>query len=175
MTQSMKSRIMLLTHRDEFREQLKKALHATGYEVAIPLHREDMLSVLRDAEPHLIIVDLYMSDPSGAEDLKILRHHGYEGAIVVISGPPMISVIKETYASGVDGVVQVPATVKGKFDFGELQTTITTCLKEDFRTTRKHRYALIARRAYELYEAGGRLGGRDVQDWLQAEQEIPVR
>jgi H+-transporting ATPase len=30
----------------------------------------------------------------------------------------------------------------------------------------------IARRAYELYEQRGRQGGRDVQDWLQAEGEI---
>ncbi|MGB8077106.1 MAG: HAD-IC family P-type ATPase, partial [Gallionella sp.] len=30
----------------------------------------------------------------------------------------------------------------------------------------------IAKRAYELYEQRGRLRGRDVQDWLQAEREI---
>ncbi len=30
----------------------------------------------------------------------------------------------------------------------------------------------IARRAHELFEQHGRQGGRDVQDWLQAEQEI---
>ena len=30
----------------------------------------------------------------------------------------------------------------------------------------------IAKRAYELYERRGRQGGRDVQDWLQAEREI---
>ena len=32
--------------------------------------------------------------------------------------------------------------------------------------------AQIAKRAYELYERRGRRGGRDVQDWLQAEREI---
>ena len=30
----------------------------------------------------------------------------------------------------------------------------------------------IALRAYELYEARGRVDGFDVQDWLQAEREI---
>jgi len=30
----------------------------------------------------------------------------------------------------------------------------------------------IARRAYELYEARGFVDGFDVDDWLQAEQEI---
>ena len=30
----------------------------------------------------------------------------------------------------------------------------------------------IARRAYELYEQRGRVPGRDVDDWLQAEHDI---
>lgn len=30
----------------------------------------------------------------------------------------------------------------------------------------------IARRAYEIYEASGRIDGRDEQNWLQAEQEL---
>ena len=30
----------------------------------------------------------------------------------------------------------------------------------------------IARRAYELYEARGYVDGFDVEDWLQAEQDI---
>ena len=41
--------------------------------------------------------------------------------------------------------------------------------------TRKNTEALneeIARRAYELYEARGCVDGFDVEDWLQAEQNI---
>jgi hypothetical protein len=30
----------------------------------------------------------------------------------------------------------------------------------------------IARRAYELYFEGGRLDGRDLDDWLKAEREV---
>ena len=30
----------------------------------------------------------------------------------------------------------------------------------------------VARRAYQLYEARGREDGRDVEDWLRAEEEI---
>ena len=30
----------------------------------------------------------------------------------------------------------------------------------------------VARRAFELYLAGGRAHGRDVEDWLQAEREL---
>ena len=41
--------------------------------------------------------------------------------------------------------------------------------------TRRNTEALqdeIARRAYELYEARGYVDGFDVEDWLQAEQDI---
>jgi hypothetical protein len=41
--------------------------------------------------------------------------------------------------------------------------------------TRRNTEALqdeIARRAYELYEARGCVDGFDVEDWLQAEQDI---
>jgi hypothetical protein len=41
------------------------------------------------------------------------------------------------------------------------------CLK-----SRQH--TLIAKRAYELYEAGGRQDGRDLDNWLQAEHEIAM-
>ena len=33
-------------------------------------------------------------------------------------------------------------------------------------------YERIARRAYELYEQRGRQEGRDVEDWLDAEQQL---
>jgi hypothetical protein len=33
----------------------------------------------------------------------------------------------------------------------------------------------IARRAYQLYEARGRVDGYDVEDWLQAEQELLIK
>ena len=41
--------------------------------------------------------------------------------------------------------------------------------------TRRNTEALqdeIARRAYELYEARGYVDGFDIEDWLQAEQDI---
>jgi len=37
---------------------------------------------------------------------------------------------------------------------------------------RQPRIERIARRAYDLYEARGGDGGRDLQDWLDAEREI---
>ena len=163
--------IMLLTHHSELRDQLNEALQRSGYMVAIPAHREDMLTVLKDSQPDLIILDLYLSHPSGIDDLKILRDHGYAGRTIVLSAPSMVSVLNEAYASGVDRVVKVPAKINGRYDLAELQSTIKSCIH--VHAPNEHR--VIAQRAYELYEAGGRHEGCNLQHWLQAERDVAVR
>ncbi|MEX2272454.1 MAG: DUF2934 domain-containing protein [Vicinamibacterales bacterium] len=36
----------------------------------------------------------------------------------------------------------------------------------------RSRFDRIARRAYEIYQKRGTTGGRELEDWLQAEREI---
>ncbi len=120
--------IMLLTQHSELREQLNEALKQSGYKVAIPAHREDMLTVLRDSQPDLTILDLYLSHPSGTDDLKMLRDNGYRGKTIILSGRSQTSVISETYAQGVDRVVQVPAKINGRYDLGELRAAVKWCI-----------------------------------------------
>ena len=162
--------IMVLTHRSDLRKQLNEVLQASGYSVAIPSHREERLSMLIECRPVLIVLDLYVSDPSGTEELKELRDHGYRGNIILLSGSSMMPVLKEAYASGIARIIQIPARVKGRYLLGELQAAIRSCMQEIH--AEQHKDALVARRAYELYEARGRHDGGHVQDWLQAEQEI---
>jgi hypothetical protein len=47
--------IMLLTHQEELRRQLTHDLHVRGHQVAIPSHREGMLTVLETSKPELVI------------------------------------------------------------------------------------------------------------------------
>jgi DNA-binding response OmpR family regulator len=162
--------IMVLTHRSDLRKQLSEVLQASGYSVAIPSHREERLPMLIEYRPVLIVLDLYVSDPSGTEELKELRDHGYRGTVMLLSGSSMMSVLKEAYASGITRVISVPACVNGRYLLGELQAAVRNCMQEIH--AEQHKDALVARRAYELYEARGRHDGSEVQDWLQAEQEI---
>jgi DNA-binding NtrC family response regulator len=164
--------IMLLTHQEELRRQLTQALHVRGHKVAIPQHRDGMLTVLKDSKPELVILDLYLSDRSGAENLRLIHDHRYAGAVLVLSGPSMMPIVNVVYASGlrVTRVVQAPVNINGQYDFGDLEFNIRTLIDEV--GNRKKCHASIARRAYELYEIGGRQEGHNVQDWLRAEQEL---
>lgn len=167
--------IMLLTQDGELREQLSEALQQSGHKVAIPAHRENMLPMLEDTQPSLIILDLHLSDPSGTDDLKMIRARGYGGRIIVLSSPSMMSVLNETYASGVDRVVKVPVTINGRYDLGELRSTVKSCLQNRATSARLTDHGAVAQRAYELYETGGRHEGSNLQHWLQAERDVAMR
>lgn len=167
--------IMLVTQHRELREQLSEALQHSGHKVVIPLHRETMLSMLEDAQPSLIILDLHLSDPSGTEDLRMIRARGYVGKIIVLSSPSMRSVLSETYASGVNRVLKAPVKINGGYDLGEVRSTVQSCLQESPVTGRRADHGDVARRAYQLYEEGGRRDGSHVRHWLQAEGEVGTR
>ena len=49
-------------------------------------------------------------------------------------------------------------------------TSDPTPIKSEVRTTEIDER--IRRRAYELYEQRGRVDGNDVEDWLQAKEEV---
>jgi CheY-like chemotaxis protein len=124
-----KAMIMLVTDKPDLREQLSQELQKTGEKIAVPSHRGDMLEVLGRSRPDLIVLDLYVADPSGVENLKLLRRGGYAGRIVVLTGPSQMAVLKEAYAVGVDKIVQVPTKIDGRFDLGNVRSAINMCLE----------------------------------------------
>jgi CheY-like chemotaxis protein len=167
--------IMLLTQDSGLREQLRDVLQQTGHQVAIPAHREHILPMLEDSPPSLIILDLHLSHPSGPDDLKMIRARGYVGRTIVLSSPPMMSVLAEANASGVDRTVKVPIKINGRYDLGPLQCMVTSCLQDQGLSARPTDHESIAQRAYELYEAGDRHEGCDLQHWFQAERDVVLR
>ena len=164
--------IMLVTYQEELRNQVLHSLLAKGHEVAVPPHRGDVLTVLNDFKPELVILDLYVSDPSGVDNVRLIHEHGYTGAMMVLSGPSMMPVVKEIYSSGggLKRVVQGPVAINGQYDLGNLESTIQTLLEEVRHRKRCH--ASIAQRAYDIYETRGKTDGHNVEDWLRAEQEL---
>jgi DNA-binding response OmpR family regulator len=123
--------IMLITDQSELREQMSTCLRESGQTVAIPPHRQDMLPMLKDIHPDLIVLDLYVSDPSGAEDWKMLRDHGFQGGIIILTGPSMMSVLKDMHHGGAVCILQVPAMINGQYHLGELLSTIHSLSKQD--------------------------------------------
>ncbi|GAC1397823.1 MAG: hypothetical protein NVSMB52_11410 [Chloroflexota bacterium] len=163
--------ILLVTHRQELREQLNTTLQARGHQTCVSMHRQDVVGMMKSYRPRLIVLDLYVAEPSGVAVLETFRSHGYVGRVVMLSGPSMMSVLDEVCPSGVDAVVRIPEKIAGHYDCGELIVAIEMSLKRAGQHEEDIRHAYIAQRAHELFEEGGRQNGSDVHDWLRAEQE----
>lgn len=164
--------ILLVTHRQELREQLNTTLQARGHQTCVSMHRQDVVAMMKSCRPHLIVLDMYVAEPSGAAVLETFRAQGYVGRVVMLSGPSMMSVLDEVCPNGVDAVVRIPEKIAGHYDCGELIVAIEMSLKRAVGQPAENiRRACIAQRAHELFEEGGRQNGSDVHDWLRAEQE----
>ena len=62
--------IMLLTHRSEIRERLNESLQAKGHQTCVPAHCADVTAAMNDCQADVIVLDLYLAEPSGAEVVR---------------------------------------------------------------------------------------------------------
>ena len=153
--------IMIVTFQEELRDQLVKSLGRQGYEVCVPPHREDVLPMAKQQQPVVVLLDMYNNSPSGLKVLQQLRAQGYKGKVVLLGGSSIPSIISEAFRFGVDQVVGGPQGIDEPSSLSQVETAIKTVL-----------HSAIAARASELYEARGRMHGKDLEDWLEAERQI---
>ncbi|GJL66680.1 MAG: hypothetical protein NPIRA05_16510 [Nitrospirales bacterium] len=155
--------IMVCTFRDDFRQQIVPFLNERGYDVCVPSHRQDVLAMAIQQQPLAVLLDMYVSHPSGLDVLRELRSHGFRGKVVLLGGSSMSGVISQAHQLGVDQVVGGPQWVDGPATFfcGQIEAAIHATL-----------HASIAVKAYEIYQARGRAQGQDLDDWLEAERFV---
>lgn len=139
--------ILIITYRAGLKEQLETLLHGKDYRTCIPAHRQDVIAVMEEHHPDLIVLDLYLSTPSGLDVLKAVRSDGYEGPVVVLSGVSMTSVLHDLLPLGVAKVVHVPEEIAGRFLLGELEVAIETALNGKVESGNKPYRGQIAKRA----------------------------
>ena len=158
--------IMVVTFRADFRNQVSPFLQEQGFEVCIPPHRQDVLPLVMEKHPLVVLLDLYVTNPNGLEVLRELRDHGYKGKVIVLAGSSISSKIPNALQLGIDQVIGGPQWVDGPFSlqFGQIVSAIQTAF-----------HSIIAKRAFELYEKRGRIHGQALDDWLNAEREVLKR
>ena len=153
--------IMVVVKDLDCREQINHFLKVRGYDVHVPPHRQDVLAMAKDMPPLAIILDLYVADPDGLQVLKQLRSQGYQGKLIAIAGESMRSVIPEASHFGIDQIVGGPGGKVETLNLDQLEAVIRLLF-------RPH----ILDRAYALYEQRGRREGFELEDWLEAEQQV---
>jgi len=153
--------IMVVTFQEEFRYNICSFLEEKGYQVCVPPHRQDMLPLVKEKNPLVILLDMYVSEPSGLKVLRELRAQNYKGKVVLLAGRSVSSLISETWHFGVEQVIGGFQGNGASHNLDQVESAIKMALHSD-----------IARRAFELYEARGRTKGNHLEDWFEAERQI---
>ncbi len=157
-------KIMLVTFHEELRDNICSFLSEKGYEVCVPPHRQDALTLVKEKKPLVVVLDMYVAQPNGLEVLRGLRAQNYEGKVVVLAGTSVSSLMAQAFQLGVDQVIGGFQGSGGPLNLDQVESAIKTALHPD-----------IAKRAFELYEARGRTKGNDLEDWFEAERQILTR
>ncbi|MEO8327605.1 MAG: response regulator [Nitrospirota bacterium] len=153
--------IMIITPDETFRRGCTEYLQERGYELSIPEHRQDVIRLVQEQAPEVIVLNLSISEPNGPNLLKSIRDHGYAGKIIVMSEPSNRPVIGDVHHHHVDQVMMLSPTAPVPF----VMTQLECLIRSSFR-------GQISRRAYEYWLERSGQHGYDWEDWFTAEKEI---
>jgi ActR/RegA family two-component response regulator len=153
--------IMVVTFQQEFRDKISSFLAEKGYEVCVPPHRQDVVPLVKEKTPLVIVLDMYVAEPSGLEVLRELRAQNYRGKVVVLAGTSVSTLMSQAFRLGVDQVIGGFQCTGGTLNVDQVESAIKMTLHSE-----------IAKCAFELYEKGGRKQGSDVDNWIEAERQI---
>lgn len=153
--------ILLITHQLERRGRLHDFLVNRGYEVVIPPHRGQVSAIVKEKKPLVILLDLYVAEPSGIEVLRTLRAEGFQGRVVVLAGVSAGKAISQAFQLGIDQVVGTCQATDDVIACEQVDHAIRAALRPQ-----------ISEKASDLWHERGKPKGKDVEIWLEAEKEI---
>lgn len=153
--------IMIVTFHEELRGTISSFLSGKGYEVCVPPHRQDVIPLVKEKSPLVVVLDMYVAEPNGLEVLRELRAQHYGGKVVALAGTSVSSLMPKALQLGVDQVIGGFQGGGGALNLDQVESAIKMALHSE-----------IAKRAFELYEKGGRRQGSDADNWIEAERQI---
>lgn len=120
-------RVMVVTHDQERRHKVSEFLRQRGYEVQVPPSRHDVVRLASEAQPEVVVLDMYVSNPNGVELLKQLRGVGYAGRIVALTGKSLMTVQRDALHLGVSHVVGGLEAAQGHLDPAQVESAVRAC------------------------------------------------
>lgn len=153
--------IMVVTFQQEFRDNISSFLTDKGYEVCVPPHRQDVVPLMKAKNPLVIVLDMYVAEPGGLEVLRELRAQNFRGKVVALAGTSVSTLMPQAFGLGVDQVIGGFQSMGGTLNMDQVESAIKMTLHSE-----------ITKRAFELYEQGGRKPGNDADNWNEAERQV---
>ncbi|MCX5695396.1 MAG: response regulator [Candidatus Omnitrophica bacterium] len=105
-----KKKIFIADDREEVLSMLKELLTSKGFEVMVSKEPEQLIKLIKNFEPHLILLDLLMPDLDGFEICRMLNSDAEAQTIpiIIMSGLSDLVDIKRAYKLGVVGYLIKP-------------------------------------------------------------------
>jgi len=154
--------IFIISHHPKHRDTLSQFFEQRGYEICLAPHRENVYESVKQVKPHVVVLDVYLTEPNPADVLRQIRSEGFKGKVIILAGPSSSPLLSEIFRLGADQIIGGPQFSEESINLEHLESTIRSVVRP-----------FITSRAYELFVArGGKEGNRHDEDWLQAEHEI---
>lgn len=93
-------------------ELLKEYLSIIGYEVTAVSNGEDAISILRQSQPHIVILDIRMPGMGGMEVLKNIKAKNRAIGVIMLSAYGDPEIVNEALRLGADHYLQKPMNLK---------------------------------------------------------------
>jgi two-component system response regulator YesN len=90
------------------RKNLEKTLTEKGDPFLLLEEGEDIIESVFRHNPSLVVLDLYLTQPSGLEILRQLREKGFSGKVVVLGGQSTQTLVPEASRLGAIQIVGRP-------------------------------------------------------------------
>jgi DNA-binding response OmpR family regulator len=103
-----KVRVLIVDDEVYVGELLKEYLTLKGYEAVAASNGEDALSVSRQFDPHIAILDIRMPGMSGMEVLSKIRVQNRKTAVIMLSAYGDTDTVDEALRLGADRYLQKP-------------------------------------------------------------------
>ena len=114
--------IMVVDDELEMLWLVERTLELEGYDVTIATNGSSALTLLRDREPDLVILDIMMPGPDGFQVLELIRQHS-NVPVVMLTAKCEATSLDKALALGADDYVRKP------FRPSELAARVQTKLK----------------------------------------------
>jgi len=86
MLRPVSTRVLLVEDEIDIVSPLVQALEREGYSVEHAVTGHEALTMVKDDEPDLVVLDLGLPDIDGLEVCRQLRESGFEGGVLMLTG-----------------------------------------------------------------------------------------
>ncbi|TKJ42323.1 hypothetical protein CEE37_01185 [candidate division LCP-89 bacterium B3_LCP] len=119
----VKSRVLIVDDEEEICELLSGFLESQEYETFQATTGADAITLLKEARPHILLLDIRMPEMNGVEILRKIRSIDNEICIIMITGYHDVEIAQETLKLGASDFITKP------IDLDYLATSIETKVK----------------------------------------------